>query len=53
VHLDDDSLLIDAVTDVELVEDQIELGGERLFGFQTRLMGRTEKYFAGHGESIL
>jgi hypothetical protein len=53
VHFDDDSLFIDAVANVKLVEDQIELGGERLFRFQARLMGGTEKYFAGHNEGIL
>jgi hypothetical protein len=48
VYFDGDGFILHSIAQVELLDDQIELGGQAFFGFQASLTGRTEIDWAGH-----
>jgi hypothetical protein len=48
VHFNYDGFLVDAVAQVQLVEDQIQFGWQSLFCLKPRLARGTEEYFRWH-----
>jgi hypothetical protein len=49
MHLDDNGLILHAVTQVKMVKYQVQFCWQCFFCFQARLARSTEKYFGWHG----